>query len=108
MNLSTSGDALLALLLPLFTNALLPPPPNNLLFNEFFCFFINLDGSSISFTFVVAPISSGIGSPVAPPVLVTEPVGIVVVMYGFTISLTTILGWLKKRIGCVFTPALLM
>ena len=59
----------------------------------FFNFFTNLAGSSSS-TLTVLPISDSIGVPVAPPVLVIDEVGNVVVMYGFTISVTTILGWL--------------
>jgi len=80
VNLSTSGDDLLDLLLPFLIKALLPPPPNNLNLKLFFCFLMNLEGSSISLIFVVWPISSGIGSPVTPPLFVIEPLGIDVVI----------------------------
>ena len=80
VNLSTSGEALRALLLPLLTKALLPPPPNNLNRKLFFNFFTNFAGSSSFSTFIVLPISVSIGVPVAPPVFVMEAVGKVVVM----------------------------
>ena len=80
VNLSTSGDALRARLLPLLTKALLPPPPNNLNRKLFFNFLTNFAGSSSFSTFGVFPISDSIGVPVAPPVFVIDAVGNVVVM----------------------------